>query len=125
DFESDYEPYLYVHSYNSLYTFIDPLLNLAKSDSSYYQTNGAIYLESSYPLPWILGDFSNIGYHVGEDVYVSPDIQFYIIESKNAELLRNNLGKDYVESSFKLRAGMGDCIVFIKKSLSEEMSKYR
>lgn len=123
NFESDYEPYVYVHSYNSLYDFTDPLVNLAKSDSSYYQTKGAIYLESYYPLPWILGDFKNIGYYGGGTPYILPDVQFYVVERKNAELLRKFLGKDYVEVSFKLRSGVDDCIVFFNTKLSEAMNR--
>ena len=98
-----------------------PLLALADADPRRYQTPGAIYLESYYPLPWILGSFPNIGYHRGVGPGPLPDAQFHMIEGEKADALRTRLGEGYEEVRFRLRSGVDDCVVFLTTGLAEAM----
>ena len=120
-FEADHEPYVYVQTFRSVATFTDPLLALADADPRRYQTPGAIYLESYYPLPWILGSFPNIGYHRGVGPGPLPDAQFHMIEGEKADALRTRLGEGYEEVRFRLRSGVDDCVVFLTTGLAEAM----
>src|SRR5436189_190327 len=57
-----WEPYVYVQSYNDVWKLTKPLLRLAKSNPTYYQLVGHLIRTSTYPLPWMLGDFTKVGY---------------------------------------------------------------
>ena len=57
------EPYVYVQTYNDIYKLTRPLLTLAKRDPTNYQMVGHLIRGSTYPFPWILGDFTKVGYY--------------------------------------------------------------
>ena len=57
------EPYVYVQSYNDIYKLTRPVLSLAHSNPVYYAMVGHLIRTSTYPFPWILGDFPNVGYY--------------------------------------------------------------
>lgn len=120
EYENDAEPYVYVQTYRSLETLTAPLLKLAKTDPRHVMTSGAIYLESYYPLPWVLGDFPNIGYYDGKIPEQLPTADFHVIESAKADALRAKLGTTFEERRFHLRSGIEECSVFFSKELLEE-----
>ena len=120
-FEADDEPYVYVPTYRAMAKFTGPLLELAAADPRRAQTAGAIYLESYYPLPWVLGAFPNIGYHGGEIPADLPDAQFHVVESEKADIVRAKLGPGYEELGFRVRSGVGDCVVFLAPELAAAM----
>ncbi len=43
--------------------FTEPVLELARADARNLHLRGFIVCESSYPVPWLLGDFSRVGYY--------------------------------------------------------------
>ncbi len=55
---TDTEPYVYVQTYNDIWKLTKPLLTLAHRDPANYYLVGHMIRTSAYPLPWILGDFS-------------------------------------------------------------------
>lgn len=55
------EPYVYVQTFHDVHKVTGPLLQLAHADPAAYHLNGRFYMSSFYPLPWMLGDFTNIG----------------------------------------------------------------
>jgi hypothetical protein len=118
-FEADDEPYVYVQTYRAMGKFTGPLLELAAADPRRNFMAGSIYLESYYPLPWVLGSFPNIGYHGGEIPAELPDAQFHIIEAEKADVLRAKLGSGYEELRFQVRSGVDDCVVFLAPELAE------
>jgi hypothetical protein len=118
-FEADHEPYVYVPTFRAIGKFTGPLVELAAADPRRHLTEGAIYLESYYPLPWVLGSFPNIGYHGGVVPKELPDAQFHVIEEEKADALRTRLGPDYEELRFKVRSGVDDCVVFLDPELAE------
>ena len=118
EYENDAEPYVYVQTYREIGTLTDPLLRLADADPRARRTTGAIYLESYYPLPWILGDFPDIGYH-GKIPDEIPTADFHVIEAPKADELRAKLDGDFEEHRFKLRSGMDECVVFFSRRLSD------
>lgn len=117
-FEADDEPYVYVQTYRAMGKFTGPLLALAEADPRRAQTAGAVYLESYYPLPWVLGGFPNIGYHGGQVPEELPAAQFHVIEAEKAETLRVRLGEGYEELRFPVRSGVDDCVVFLAPELA-------
>lgn len=123
EYENDAEPYVYVQTYRSVETLTGPLRRLADADPRYLHTEGAIYLESYYPLPWILGDFTNVGYHGGPVPDALPRAEFHVIETAKAEDLRGKLGENYDERTFKLRSGIGECSVFFSRDLLDAVER--
>ncbi|MBE2179487.1 MAG: glycosyltransferase family 39 protein [Chthoniobacterales bacterium] len=122
-YENDAEPYVYVQTYRSLEHFTGPLLALAATDPRWLQTPGAIYLESYYPLPWILGDFRSIGYHAGNIPAVLPNAEFHVIETAKADELRKRLPVGFEETRFLLRSGVGECSVFFSHRFMEAFER--
>jgi uncharacterized protein (TIGR03663 family) len=120
EYENDAEPYVYVQTYRSVDKLTGPLLELARKDPRQYGISGAIYLQSSYPLPWILGDFTNIGYHDGKIPDPLPPAQFHVIETARVEELRPKLGPGFDEVPFHLRSGLDECTVFFQSDLLPE-----
>ncbi len=117
-YENDAEPYVYVQTYNSLRTLTDPLLGAAKHDPRFYEATGALCVDY-YPLPWILGDFTNLGWHGKPDPANGKNLpasfegnDFVVVESKEAEKIRGKIPPDFTERQFKFRSGMEECTVF-------------
>lgn len=121
EFENDAEPYVYVQTYRAMDGLTGPLLALAKARPARALMPGAIYLESYYPLPWVLGDFPNIGYHAGKIPEPLPEAEFHVVETAKASELRGKLGDGYEERRFKLRSGVDDCTVFFARELLSEI----
>ena len=117
-FEADNEPYVYVQTYRAMENFTGPLLELAAADPRRAQTAGAVYLESYYPLPWVLGSFPNVGYYSGKVPDELPAAQFHVIEAEEADSLRVRLGSGYEELRFPVRSGVDDCVVFLAPELA-------
>lgn len=124
-YENDAEPYVYVQTYQSIGQCTAPLLDLAAADPRVYATPGAVYLESYYPLPWMLGDFTQIGYHNGKIPDPLPPARFHLVETERAAPLREKLGPAFEEIRFKLRSGMDECSVFFERALLEEWRALR
>lgn len=117
-YEDDSEPYVYVQTYHSIGTLTEPLLALVEADPRHALTAGAIYLQSYYPLPWLLGDFPNVGYHGGNIPRELPqDAKFHVIAVEKADQIRPLIGEGFTERTFKLRSGMDECLVFFSKEI--------
>ncbi len=127
-YEDDTEPYVYVQTYRSIGKLTDPLLTLAAADPRQALIPGGIYLESYYPLPWILGDFPNdrVIYYGGKVPKDFPThAKFHVIESKRADEIRPLVGPDFREVTFELRSGMDECTVFFSEDLLRTVEELR
>lgn len=123
-YEDDREPYVYVQTYQSVEKLTGPLLALAAADPRHNLIPGGIYLESYYPLPWILGDFPNhkVVYHGGQVPKDFPShAEFHVIETKRADEIRPLIGPGFREVTFQLRSGMDECTVFFSEDLLRTM----
>ena len=60
---TDSEPYVYVQTYNDIYKLMNPVMRLVRSNPLNYRMVGHFIRTSTYPFPWLLGDFPNIGYY--------------------------------------------------------------
>ena len=117
-YENDTEPYVYVQTYNSLRTLTQPLLDAARRDPRFYRLNGAL-CSDYYPLPWILGDFTNLAWHGKPDPANGKELpasfegcDLVLVETRDAAAVRAKLPPDFAERRFKFRSGMEECTVF-------------
>lgn len=113
-YDRDEEPYAYVQTYRQLHEVTGPLLSRANSHPPFFHEYGLIFLESYYPIPWILGDFTQIGYFAEDEVPPQIDAAF-VLTSENAEhAVQASLNGAYYRRPFRLRSGMDPCVAFFR-----------
>src|SRR2546425_4762704 len=92
---TDTEPYVYVQTYNDIYKFTDPILQLAHSDPRAYQLTGHIIRPSPYPLPWMLGDFGRVGYYEKDNMPDKLDGDFLLVLQDKIATVESKLHDSY------------------------------
>jgi uncharacterized protein (TIGR03663 family) len=92
---TDTEPYVYVQTYNDIYKFTDPIMELAHADPRAYQLVGHIIRASPYPLPWILGDFGRVGYYEKDNMPDKLDADFLLVEQDKIGAVEQKLHETY------------------------------
>src|ERR1700736_158230 len=97
------EPYVYVQTYNDVYKFADPILQLAHADPRAYQLVGHIIRASPYPLPWILDDFGRIGYYEKDNMPDKLDGDFLLVEQDKIATVEQKLHDSYYTMPITIR----------------------
>ena len=92
---TDSEPYVYVQTYNDIYKFTDPILELAHSDPRAYQLVGHIIRPSPYPLPWILDDFGRVGYYEKDNMPDKLEADFLLVQQDKIKTVESKLHDSY------------------------------
>lgn len=99
----DKEPYVYVQTYNDIYKLTVPLLELARKDPTKYQLVGHMIRESAYPLPWILGDFTRVGYYEKGNLPGKLDADFLVVQDDKIKTVEPKLQGSYYTMPFTIR----------------------
>jgi uncharacterized protein (TIGR03663 family) len=97
------EPYVYVQTYNDIWKLTKPLLRLAKANPTYYQLVGHLIRSSTYPLPWMLGDFTKVGYYENNNMPGKPDGDFLLVQQDKIEEVESKLHETYFTEPMTLR----------------------
>ena len=97
------EPYVYVQTYNDVYKFTDPLLQLAHSDPRAYQLVGHIIRASPYPLPWMLDDFGRAGYYEKDNLPAKVDADFLLVQQDKIATVEAKLHESYYTFPITIR----------------------
>ena len=113
-FTDDSEPYVYVQTYSGIFTLTDPLLKLAQKDPANYQMSGLILLDSYYPLPWMLGDFTRVEYYKKGLPPRDWHADFVAVESDREPEVEKNLTKAYFKRRFQLRSAQDGCTAYFE-----------
>jgi uncharacterized protein (TIGR03663 family) len=93
------EPYAYVQTYNDIFKLTNPLLKLAKQNPAYYHLTGHLIRSSTYPLPWMLGDFDRVGYYEGGNMPANVDGDFILVQQDKIKGVEAKLkGKYYTDT---------------------------
>jgi uncharacterized protein (TIGR03663 family) len=100
---TDTEPYVYVQTYNDIFKLTRPLLTLAKRDPVNYHLTGHMIRNSSYPFPWILGDFPNIGYYEHGKVPTNLDADFLLVQEDRIAEVEPKLHGTYYTTPLRIR----------------------
>jgi uncharacterized protein (TIGR03663 family) len=101
-YTNEKEKYVYVQTYDDIYKFVNPLYTLAAQDPANFHLDGNILLESYHPLPWMLGDFTNIGYY-DEAAPENPDADFLIVDDDRKAAVEKKLTGTYFTERIHLR----------------------
>ena len=98
------EPYVYVQTFKDVNRLMKPLDRLVAQDPANYELTGHIILESYHPLPWLLGDFPNVGYY-GEETSTPPtmDADFLLVGADRIDDVEPALRQKYFIDSLTLR----------------------
>lgn len=112
NYTNDAEPYVYVQTFKEIEELTGPLLREAKRRPTTYHAPGIIALESYYPLPWMLGDFTRLGYY-GKDA-PPPDwnADFVVIQTSQEKEVEPLLRGAYLKRRFHLRSAQDECTVY-------------
>src|SRR5215470_9460523 len=97
------EPYAYVQTYNDIFKLTKPLLTLAKRNPAYYQLTGHLIRSSVYPLPWILGDFPNVGYYEHGNLPQNLDADFLLVQEDKIKEVELKLRNAYYTEPLTIR----------------------
>ena len=100
---TDTEPYVYVQTYNDIYKLTRPLLTLAKRDPTNYQLTGHLIRGSTYPFPWILGDFTRVGYYEHGNLPDKVDGDFLIVQQDKIEEVEQKMHDSYYTEPLTIR----------------------
>ncbi len=97
------EPYVYVQTYNDVFKLTDPLLELAHHNPAAYQLVGHVIRTSAYPLPWVLGAFTRVGYYEKETLPSPLDADFLVVQQDKIETVEKQLHGMYYTMPFTIR----------------------
>ena len=71
------------------------MLTLAKRDPTNYQLVGHLIRGSTYPFPWILGDFTKVGYYESGNMPSKVDGDFLIVQQDKIEEVEGKMQGSY------------------------------
>jgi len=111
------EPYVYVQTMPEIKIVTEPVLAMAQHDARNYGMVGQILLDSYYPLPWVLGDFTGIGYYDKTNTPSVLDGDFILALTSQQKMVEDHLKGSYLRRRFHLRDSMDECTVWFKESL--------
>ena len=97
------EPYVYVQTYNDIFKLTRPLLTLAKKDPTNYQLVGHLIRTSTYPFPWILGDFTKVGYYESGNMPGDVDGDFLIVQQDKIDEVEKKMHDSYYTDWLTIR----------------------
>jgi len=100
------EPYVYVQTFKDIDKLTKPLFKLVAEDPSNYQLRGNVVLGSYHPLPWVLGDFTNIGWYDDTRSPDATDADFLLVDKARVEEIEKGLKHEYITESLRLRGSM-------------------
>ncbi len=113
------ESYVYVQSYNDVWTVTNFLLDEARTDPDFPQKRGMIFCDSTYPLPWLLGDFAHIDYYSGTNAPASPEdyrVDFLLVTNRRVDEIESKLDDVYYKQPIRLRPALEELQLYLRAS---------
>ena len=114
------EPYVYVQTYNDIFKLTEPVLALAHRDPIFYQMTGHIIRGSAYPLPWMLGDFPNVGYYENDNLPAKLDADFLLVQEDKIEQVEAKLKDSYYIEPLIIRSYQDPSRVYFSAKMFKE-----
>ena len=97
--------YVYVQTTNDLFKLTRPLAQLTARDPAARHMSAHVLLSSYHPLPWVLGEFTSVGYY-DKGLPPTMDAGFIVAEDDRVAPLEAQLKEAYFVEPFQLRDGM-------------------
>ncbi len=102
-YSTDTEPYVYVQTYDDIFKLMKPVTRLVKSNPLYYRMVGHFIRTSTYPFPWLLGDFPNVGYYERNNSPGKMDADFLIVQEDRIAEVEKKLHESYFTEPLTIR----------------------
>ena len=115
------EPYVYVQTYNEYKKATDPLFKLVKQDPSKYRITGNALLSSYWPIPWILNDFTMIGYYGMDISPANYDADFLLVEQARINEAEENLQNQYFTDSLRIHSAQNPSKVYFNSETFKDI----
>jgi uncharacterized protein (TIGR03663 family) len=107
------EPYVYVQTLPDIYKLTQPLFKLAASDPAAFHMPAHILLSSYYPLPWVLGDFTAVGYYSRDNSPAEMDAGFLLADEARVAEVEKKLRQSYFTAPLKLRGSQDPARLYL------------
>ncbi len=114
---SEKEDYVYVQTFNDVWKVTRPMLALAGRDPTALELPGVIVCGSTYPLPWLLGQFMHIGYYADNAVPPADTVahaDFLLVMDKDAPAVEPMLTDAYYRAPIHLRAALDPLTLYLR-----------
>lgn len=108
------EPYVYVQTFPEIAELTGPLLDRAAADPTTFQLRGQLFLSSYYPLPWMLGEFTAIGYFGDAETLPPLDGDFIATTRDRTDEFEALLRGNYYRRDFRLRDSYDECVAWFR-----------
>jgi hypothetical protein len=92
---------------------MDPLNLLVARDPANYYLTGHIVLDSYHPLPWLLGDFPNVGYYDDGSTPSKMDADFLLVEETRIDDVEAALHDEYFTAPLTLRDAQDESKLYL------------
>lgn len=111
------EDYVYVHTYEAVNEITGPLYDFAAENPENYHVVGSVLCDSVHPLPWLLGDFSRVGYY-GKKSRTIPncDAAFLIVDQSRVKDTEAKLRSPYYKEELKLRPSLAPIYLYLREA---------
>ncbi len=100
---TDAEPYVYVQTYNDIFKLMNPIMRLVRSNPLNYRMVGHFIRTSTYPFPWLLGDFPNVGYYEHNNSPGKFDGDFLVVQEDRIAEVEPKLHESYFTTPMTIR----------------------
>lgn len=108
NYTNEYEPYVYVQTFDDVNKLLRPLHQLAQRDPTNYQLRGHLILPEQYPWVWTLGDFPRVDYPSFDQLPEPLDADFLIIDDPLVEQIEPALRVEYYKLPIRIRGNSGN-----------------
>ncbi len=102
-YSTDTEPYVYVQTYDDIFKLMNPVMRLVRSNPLNYRMVGHFIRTSTYPFPWLLGDFPNIGYYEKNNSPGKFDGDFLVVQEDRVAEVEKKLHEKYFTEPLTIR----------------------
>ena len=102
-YSTETEPYVYVQTYDDIYKLMNPVMRLVRSNPLNYRMVGHFIRTSTYPFPWLLGDFPNVGYYEKNNSPGKFDGDFLIVQEDRVAEVEKKLHEKYFTEPLRIR----------------------
>ena len=82
-----------------------------------------ILLDSYYPLPWMLGDFTRVGYYNKSQPPSDWNAGFIAVEQAREAEIEKHLTQPFYKRSFHLRSAQEECTAYFAASIFRDYFK--
>lgn len=79
--------------------------------------SGLILLDSYYPLPWMLGDFTRVGYYNKSQPPSDWNAGFIAVEKAREAEVEKHLAQPFYKRGFHLRGAQEECTAYFAASI--------